>query len=189
MLNLPNTISLIRLLLVPVVIYLLAHRAYDYALVIFLLASVSDGVDGWIARRYSLCTQFGAMIDPVADKLIILSCLLMLTWLGLMPLWLALFMLVRDMIIVLGAFAYQRVTGYVEITPTFMGKTHIFLEFVLLCLVLANAASIISVANWLPIVFVLVSVTAVLTGAQYVWIWSRKTACYIAEKRHSDVAH
>ena len=90
----------------------------------------------------------------------------------------------RDMIIVSGAFAYRRVTGHVEITPTFMGKTHIFLEFSLLCLVLANAATIISVANWLPILFVLVSLTAVLTGVQYVWIWSRRTARFLAEKTH-----
>ncbi|MFA5170973.1 MAG: CDP-alcohol phosphatidyltransferase family protein [Sulfuriferula sp.] len=182
--NLPNIISLLRLLLVPVVIYLLALSAYGYALAVFLLASVSDGVDGWIARHYHLQTKFGAMMDPVADKLIILSCLLMLTWQGLIPLWLALFMLVRDMVIVLGAFAYRRVTGHVEITPTFMGKTHIFLEFSLLCLVLANAAAIVSVTSWLPILFMLVSATAVLSGAQYVWIWSRRTARHLAEKTY-----
>ncbi|MEQ1666862.1 MAG: CDP-alcohol phosphatidyltransferase family protein [Sulfuriferula sp.] len=173
--NLPNMISLLRLLLVPVVIYLLVQSNYGYALAVFLLASVSDGVDGWIARHYHLQTKFGALMDPVADKLIILSCLLMLTWQGLIPLWLALFMLIRDMVIVFGAFIYQRVTGSVEITPTLMGKTHIFLEFSLLCLVLAHAAAIVTVTSWLPL-FMLVAATAVLSGVQYVWIWGRRAA-------------
>ncbi len=178
--NLPNTISLMRLSLVPAVIYLLIQSAYGYALAVFLLASVSDGVDGWIARHYHLQTKFGALMDPVADKLIILSCLLMLTWQGLIPLWLALFMLIRDVVIVFGAFAYRRVTGHVEITPTFMGKTHIFLEFSLLCLVLTHAAAIVTMTSWLPILFILVAATAVLSGVQYVWLWSRKTARYLA---------
>ena len=183
MLNVPNTISLLRLALVPVVIYLLAHSAFGYALAAFLMASVSDGIDGWIARHYNLRTSFGALIDPVADKLIILSCLLMLTWLALIPLWLTLAMLARDSVIVIGAFAYQRLHGHVEITPTMLGKTHIAMEFILLCLVLANAASIISITEWLPIMFVLVLASAVFSGMQYVWIWGRKAALSSARKQ------
>lgn len=184
MLNVPNTISLLRLLLVPAVIYLLAQSAYAYALAVFLLASVSDGIDGWIARHYDLRTRFGAMMDPVADKLIILACLLMLTWLGWIPLWLTLSLLARDMVIVFGAIAYRRVVGHVEITPTMLGKTHIFMEFGMLCVVLAHAAAIIAVANWLPFLFVLVCATAVLSGGQYIWIWGRKAADSQAGKAH-----
>ncbi|ARU32781.1 hypothetical protein CAP31_00845 [Sulfuriferula sp. AH1] len=182
--NVPNTISLFRLLLVPLVVYLLGRSAYAYALAVFLLASLSDGIDGWIARHYDLRTPFGALIDPVADKLIILSCLLMLTWLALIPLWLTAAMLARDMVIVSGAFAYRHLIGHIEITPTLLGKTHIALEFGLLCLVLANAATVIAIAEWLPGLFMLVFATAVLSGVQYVWIWGRKTARFLADKPH-----
>lgn len=182
--NVPNTISLFRLLLVPLVVYLLARSAYAYALAVFLLASLSDGIDGWIARHYDLRTPFGALIDPVADKLIILACLLMLTWLAWIPPWLTATMLARDLVIVSGAFAYRRLTGDVKITPTWLGKAHIALEFGLLCLVLANAAAFIAIAEWLPGLFMLVFATAVLSGVQYVWIWGRKTVRFLAEKPH-----
>lgn len=184
MLNVPNAISLFRLILIPLVVYLLMRSAYAYALAVFLLASLSDGIDGWIARHYDLRTTFGALIDPVADKLIILACLLMLTWLTLIPLWLTAAMLARDLVIVSGAFAYRRLTGDMEITPTWLGKTHIALEFGLLCVVLANAAAVIDIAAWLPGLFMLVFATAVLSGMQYVWIWGRKTVRFMADKPH-----
>lgn len=184
MLNVPNTISLFRLFLVPVVVYLLAQSAYAYALVVFLVASISDGIDGWIARHYNLCTPLGAMLDPVADKLIILSCLATLTWQSLIPLWLTLSLLSRDMLIVLGAMAYRRLIGHVEITPTWLGKIHIALEFALLCLVLANAAAIFSIAAVLPSLFKLLFITAVLSAMQYIWIWGRKAGAFFTRKTH-----
>ena len=182
MLNVPNTISLFRLVLVPVVVYLLTQSAYAYALVVFLIASISDGIDGWIARHYNLCTPLGAMLDPVADKLIILSCLMTLTWQSLIPLWLTLSLLARDMVVVLGAMAYRRLIGHVKIAPSWLGKTHIALEFALLCLVLANAAAIFSVAVLLPGLFKLVFATAVLSATQYVWIWGRKAGALHTRK-------
>lgn len=182
MLNAPNTISVFRLLLVPVVIYLLTLSSYAYALVVLLLASISDGLDGWIARHFDLRTSLGALLDPLADKLIIVTCLLMLTWQGWIPLWLTLSMLARDIVIVAGAIAYRRLTGSLDITPTLLGKTHIALEFGLLCVVLANAASLVFVTPWLPGLFVLMFVTALLSGVQYVWIWGRKTSGFIAGK-------
>lgn len=184
MLNVPNAISLFRLLLVPLVIYLLAQSAYAYALAVFLLASLSDGIDGWIARHYDQRTPFGALIDPVADKLIILACLLMLTWLTWIPPWLTAAMLARDLIIVAGAFAYRCLTGDMKITPTWLGKVHIALEFGLLCLVLAQAAAIIAITKWLPQLFMLVFATAILSGGQYVWIWGRKTLRFLADPPH-----
>ncbi|MDR3391262.1 MAG: CDP-alcohol phosphatidyltransferase family protein [Sulfuriferula sp.] len=178
--NVPNTISLFRLLLVPLVVYLLAISAYGYALAVFLTASVSDGIDGWIARHYDLRTAIGAILDPVADKLVILACLLMLTWHALIPLWLTLSLLARDLIIVVGAMAYRRLTGHLQVTPTLLGKIHIFMEFGMLCLVLADAAGIVSLSlQWL---FMLVLATAVLSGLHYVWIWTRKAARFLAGK-------
>lgn len=145
---------------------------------VFLVASISDGIDGWIARHYNLCTPLGAMLDPVADKLIILSCLATLTWQSLIPLWLTLSLLSRDILIILGAMAYRRLTGHVQITPTWLGKTHIALEFAVLCLVLANAASIFSIVSVLPDLFKLLFATSVLSAMQYVWIWGRKAGVF-----------
>jgi len=182
MLNVPNLISVLRGLLAPVIVYLLAQSAYDLAFLIFLGAGVSDAVDGFIARRFNLYTPLGAIIDPVADKLVILSSLLMLTWLGLLPLWLTLVILARDIVIAGGALAYRSLTGHVEITPTLFGKAHTFLLYGMIAVILGNGAAIVDASSWLSILFGLTFLTAVVSGTQYVWIWASKTTHFLSKR-------
>lgn len=182
MLNAPNLISMLRVLLTPVLVYLITQSAYGYALGVFLLAGTSDALDGFIARRFNLFTPFGAIIDPVADKLIILSSLFTLTWVDLLPVWLTLAILGRDIVIVGGAVAYRWLTGSVQITPTFLGKTHTFLEFAMIAFVLGNAAAILDGTSWLAIFFAVTFLTAVASGGQYVWIWAGKTSRFLGAR-------
>lgn len=180
--NVPNLISVLRGLLAPVIVYLLAQSAYDLAFLIFLVAGMSDALDGYIARRFNLYTPLGAIIDPVADKLVILSSLLMLTWLELLPLWLTLAILVRDVVIAGGALVYRSLTGHVEITPTLFGKAHTFLLYGMIAVVLSNGAAIVDASSWLSILFALTFLTAVISGTQYVWIWARKTNNFLSNR-------
>jgi cardiolipin synthase len=175
-LNVPNIITLVRFGLIPVTAWLLWQGVYGWALLVFLTAAISDFVDGVIARTFNQTSAIGAALDPLADKLNMFVATVMLAWHGLLPLWLALAIVLRDVVIVSGALAYRAKLGHVEIAPTMLSKVNTFIEFGVLLTVMANAAAWIDAGAWLPAVFVLVFATVVASGAQYVWIWGWKAA-------------
>jgi cardiolipin synthase len=174
MLTVPNILTLLRLALVPVVGYLLAVESYGWALGLFLVAALTDFVDGYIARRFGLVSKLGATLDPVADKLNMLVVTVLLAWQLLIPIWLALAIVVRDVVIAGGAVAYHVLIGPVKMAPTLLSKINTFIEFALLLLVMAAAARRIESAAWLTHLFPVVLATVVASGVQYVWLWGRK---------------
>jgi cardiolipin synthase len=176
MLNVPNALTLARLILVPVTAYFLFVGAYGVALIVFLAAAVTDLIDGYIARTFRLTSTLGATLDPIADKLNMFVATVLLAWDGLLPLWLAITIVARDIVIVGGALAYRLAVGHVEMTPTMLSKVNTFIEFTVLLLVMATAAKVIDIDEWLSPVFLLVFATVLASGAQYVWIWGRKAA-------------
>ena len=173
-LNLPNIITLLRLAAVPVIAWLILQQRWEAASWLFLAAAVSDGIDGLLARWLNQMTQLGAALDTIADKALGVVTLVMLTQVGAIPLWVALTILLRDSIIVLGALSYRGLAGHLEIHPTWLGKIHVFAEFSLLALVLANLGKIWVVEAWLGVLFAAMFIIAVISGVQYVWIWSAK---------------
>ena len=172
--NLPNVITLLRLAAVPVVAWLILQQRWEAACWLFLAAAVSDGIDGLLARWLNQMTQLGAALDSVADKALGVVTLVLLTQAGAIPLWVTLAILLRDSIIVLGALSYRGMAGHLEIHPTWLGKTHIFAEFALLALVLADLAQVLQLDQWLTALFASVFAIAVVSGVQYVWIWGAK---------------
>lgn len=172
--NLPNVITLCRLLAVPVVAWLILHQRWEAACWLFLAAAVSDGIDGLLARWLNQMTPLGAALDTIADKALGVVTLVLLTQSGAIPLGVTLAILLRDSIIVLGALSYRGLAGHLEIHPTWLGKTHMFAEFVLLTLVLADLARLLALDGWQLPLFGVVFVVAVTSGVQYVWIWSAK---------------
>jgi cardiolipin synthase len=174
MLNVPNIITLIRLGLIPVTAYYLAVEAYSIALPIFLIAALSDFVDGYIARKFKITSALGAALDPVADKLLMLVTIVLLAWHELVPIWLAIAIVARDIIIVVGALAYRLVIGRLQIAPTWLSKVNTFIELLVLLLVMAEAAGWIAGGAWMAALFLIVFVSVVASGAQYVWLWGRK---------------
>ncbi len=174
MLNVPNIITLIRLGLIPVTAYYLAVEAYGFALPIFLIAALSDFVDGYIARKFKITSALGAALDPVADKLLMLVTTVLLAWHELVPIWLAIAIVARDIVIVAGALAYRLVIGRLQIAPTWLSKVNTFIELLVLLLVMAGAAGWIAGGAWMAALFLIVFVSVVASGAQYVWLWGRK---------------
>lgn len=172
--NLPNVITLCRLLAVPVVAWLILQQRWEAACWLFLAAAVSDGIDGLLARWLNQMTPLGAALDTIADKALGVVTLVLLTQSGAIPLGVTLAILLRDSIIVLGALSYRGLAGHLEIHPTWLGKTHMFAEFVLLTLVLADLARLLALDGWQLPLFGVVFVVAVTSGVQYVWIWSAK---------------
>ena len=173
-LNLPNVITLLRIAAVPVIAWLILQRLWEPACWLFLAAAVSDGIDGFLARRLNQMTQLGAALDTVADKALGVVTLVMLTLEETIPMWVTLAILLRDSVIVLGALSYRGLAGHIEIHPTWLGKTHTFAEFALLALVLGGLAGVLAMEDWLTPLFVTVFAIAVASGVQYVWIWGAK---------------
>jgi cardiolipin synthase len=174
--NVPNVITVIRVLLIPVIAYLLVERRYGPALAVFMAAAFSDFADGAIARHYRLVSEFGARLDPIADKLTMFVATVLLAWQGWLPLWLAGAIVARDVVIAGGAIAYRLVVGHVQMEPTWLSKLNTALEFAALAGVLAHAAELIDASRWLPALLAVVFVTVIASGGQYVWVWGRKAA-------------
>jgi cardiolipin synthase (CMP-forming) len=185
MFNVPNIITLARIGLIPVMAYYLLSEAYRIALPIFLIVALSDLADGYIARRFKLASRVGATLDPIADKLSMLVATLLLAWQALLPIWLAIAIVARDTVIVLGALAYRLMLGPVEIAPTRLSKVNTAIEFTVLLLVMAAAAGWVDAGAWMATVFMVVFATVVASGAQYVWLWGRKA---LSERRARRVA-
>ena len=107
--NVPNVLTMLRLLLVGVFIWMFLNEMYYAALAIFLLAGVTDFLDGYIARKYNLVTSFGKLVDPLADKLMLIAVLVCLTTIGVAPWWLVLAVIAKELLMVAGGlFLYQK---------------------------------------------------------------------------------
>lgn len=171
---LPNLITLARIALVPVLILVLKDRDYGLALAVFLAAGLSDALDGYVAKRFNLTTHLGAVLDPVADKALLVGTYVMLTLLGHVPFWLMLTVAFRDLLIVGGYLVYTSLHGAVQMQPTRLSKFNTLAQIVLAVLILAHEAM-----GWAMPVLIegmvwLVAATTVASGAHYVWVWGVK---------------
>jgi cardiolipin synthase len=174
--QLPNAITVLRAALVPLLAWLLLERDYGSALMLFVALGLSDLADGLIARRFGLRTRFGAIADPLADKLAMLTSVLLLAQQGWLPWWFALLVIGRDALIVGGALAYHVLIGHVDMAPTRLSKANTALEFLFIASVLALGAGHFGEGAWYPAFLSITSLTVVASGLQYVYVWGRRAA-------------
>lgn len=175
MLTVPNVITLLRLALLPLIVYLILVERYDAAFWVFVAAALGDLLDGLIARAFHQISALGAVLDPVADKVTMIAVTIALGSQGLLPLWLVMAVLARDLVILGGAIAYQFLVAPLEMAPTRLSKLNTFLEFGIVALVMAVAAALVPMPkSALAALFWLVLATVIASGAQYVWVWGRK---------------
>jgi cardiolipin synthase len=172
--HLPNAITVLRASLVPLLAWLLLERDYDSALALFIALGLSDLADGVIARRFDLRTRFGAVADPLADKLAMLTAVLLLAQHGWLPWWFALLVIGRDVLIVGGALAYHLVIGHVDMAPTWLSKANTAFEFGFVACLLALGAGYFDDGTWFDVFLWLTSLTVIGSGTQYVYVWGRK---------------
>ncbi len=136
--NLPNLLTLFRILLVPVFLYFLFNGPIAYALAAFVLAGLTDAVDGALARMTGQITELGILLDPLADKALVLSAFVALTVLGKVPAWLTIAIVLRDAVIVIGSAELYRRGRREDIRPVVLGKVTTFFLFALLVSALAG---------------------------------------------------
>jgi cardiolipin synthase len=174
MINIPNILTIARILLVPVIVSALLAGNYPLALAIFLVAGVTDALDGFIARRFNMCTRLGAMLDPLADKLLVVPTTLVLAATGRLPWWLALTVVARDLLILGGAAAFYARTGNLEMEPSIASKVNTCVQITLIVLILADSSGVISLGHLLVRGYYLALLTAVVSGLHYLVVWGGK---------------
>lgn len=130
--NLPNALTMMRMLLIPVFWLLMANNQLNWALAVFVLASITDVLDGWIARHYNLITNFGKLFDPLADKLMVLSVMISLVLRGIVPLAALLILLCKELLMLLGGFLLLR--RKIVVYSERLGKIAQFVTLLGLCL-------------------------------------------------------
>lgn len=184
--TLPNLLTGLRLVLVPVVVWHTLTADMWGAFWWFVVAAVTDLLDGNLARWLEQKTVLGAWLDPIADKAMLLSTLLALTWAGSLPAWLAVVVVVRDGVVLTGAAAYRVLTGRLEVAPTLSGKAATFAEFTLVSLILADLALGPGLIAWLKPLIVLTAVLVVASGLHYVVLWSGKTREFLRSRGASS---
>lgn len=172
--DIPNIITILRIMLVIPIMVLLARGEYLTVLGLFALAGLSDGLDGYLARRYDWRTPLGALLDPLADKLMLVGAYLALGWSGMLPLWLVILVVLRDVVIIGGAVAYRQRCGNLTMEPTWISKGNTLFQ-ILLGLVALITASGGSLPPWsINGLIGVVTLTTLWSGVDYVWRWSRR---------------
>ena len=173
---LPNAISIMRIMLILPILALFISGEFGWALTLFIIAGLSDGVDGYLAKKYGWNTRLGAFLDPAGDKLLVAWSFGTLAFLGYIPVWLAVIVILRDVVIVAGSFMYHYLVRRLEGEPTFISKLNTGLEFAFLIFVMARAGFGWPDEITITIVGAAVLVTVVISGYDYVSSWIRSAS-------------
>ncbi|NND00996.1 MAG: hypothetical protein HKN85_12510 [Gammaproteobacteria bacterium] len=172
MIYIPNLLTLARIGLVPLLLVLLQEQQFLMSLYVFIIAGITDGLDGFIAKRFNAQTQLGAILDPLADKALLVSSYVMLSMMGLIPYWLMIVVVFRDLVIVSGYLIMVLFFGSVEMRPLRISKLNTVLQIAFIILVLAQLAGAALLAVLIPILAYAVFISSILSGGAYVYIWS-----------------
>ena len=157
----------------PVAAALAAHE-YLTALGLFMVAGASDGVDGYLAKRFNWTSELGKVLDPLADKLLLVTVFVESAWMGLTPWWLTAAVVARDVSIALGALAYKVLIGDLRGRPTVSSKINTLAQLLYPVCMLFNAALNFPPHNVLDALAVLVFITTVISGVNYMAMFTRR---------------
>ena len=172
--DIPNLITVVRILLVVPVAWALLEQQYLLALVLFFVAGVSDGLDGFLAKQFDWTSRLGAILDPLADKALLVTCYAALAWVGLLPVWLLVLVVLRDLVIVAGAVIYNFRIERLEADPTLISKLNTVLQILLVLLVITQQLSDWFAPVWLTVLIYAVTVSVLWSGLDYVITWGRR---------------
>jgi cardiolipin synthase len=168
--RIPNLLTLLRIGAVPVLILFLKDGEYVVALAVFLAAGVTDGLDGWIAKRFDCVSHLGSILDPLADKMLIVSTYVVLVLLGDLPFWLLLLIGFRDICIIGGFLILHTPHGPVPIQPSPLSKANTVLQIILVIDVMVDRIGWLDIKILTDGLIGLVALTTLLSGFHYVYL-------------------
>ena len=179
----PNLLTVFRMVLIPVFASLLFYQRFVLALVVFVLAGVTDGLDGLLARRFNQKSQLGTILDPIADKLMLVTAFIVLSLRSVfpqplpshlpVPFWVTVAVISRDVFILVGAAAINIVTGFRGFRPSMLGKINTTVQIVAITAIMFAASVPYGTGYYLPTIYTTVFALAVLSGAHYVFFVSK----------------
>jgi len=172
--HLPNLICLVRMALIWPIVAALHGGRYGLALGLFVAAAVSDGLDGYLAKRFNWTSDLGRILDPLADKLLLVVVFVAATWLGLVPWWLTAAAVARDVMIGLGALVFRIWFGPLRGRPTIISKINTALQIAYLSGVIVAAVSGLPPAGFLIALAYTTLATTVFSGIDYVFAFTRR---------------
>ena len=165
--NLPNLLTILRILLIPVLVNCLVYGYYMYGLLVFLLAALTDSLDGIIARTSNQRTILGTYLDPMADKLLLNSCFVTLSALHLIPGWITIIVVSRDLILIVGTLILHLIQTRTDIAPTWLGKSTTVIQLLYIVMVFLLITFEMDIGFLLPFLFLTATLT-ILSGLHYI---------------------
>lgn len=182
--NIPNSLTLARIIAVPFVVWLIISDEMTAAFILFLLAGVSDAADGFLAKRFGWHTVLGAYLDPIADKALLVSIYVTLGFSGHLPVWLVIAVVSRDVLII-GAFLLSWILGRpVEVQPILISKVNTFFQIVLAGLVLAELGVGLGLDGVVQVLAWITGLLTVTSAGAYFWGWLVYMARYEPMPQH-----
>lgn len=179
----PNLLTVFRMVLIPVFVSLLFYQRFVLALVVFILAGVTDGLDGLLARRFDQKSQLGTILDPIADKLMLVTAFVVLSMRSVfpqpvpshlpIPFWVTVAVISRDVFILVGAAAINIVTGFRGFRPSMLGKINTVIQISAIGIIMFAASVPYGTGYYLPTLYATVFGFAVLSGGHYVFFVSK----------------
>jgi cardiolipin synthase len=150
-LTLPNAITFVRILIIPVFVMALLYKRYNYALMLFIAAGASDLLDGLLARTTNQKTELGAFLDPLADKILLVTSFILFSVYSWIPTWLTIIVISRDVIVILGWVVFYLLYGVTQVKPSLFGKAAITSQLILIAYTLLsiNIMSVPAPADWM----------------------------------------
>ncbi len=167
--SIPNILTLVRILLTPVLVILLLRELYPMALLVFAIAGISDGLDGFIARYMNQRTTLGAYLDPAADKLLLISSFITLAILGVIPAWVSVIVIARDVIIMLGLAIFMLTEKKYEVSPTLVSKCTTTVQILTVLIILYDPAHLKLTMIYQMLLWSTVILTT-LSGLHYIYL-------------------
>lgn len=181
--TLPNVLTIFRMALTPVFVSLLFYQKFVWALTAFVVAGITDGLDGLLARRFKQQSELGRILDPIADKMMLVTSFVVLSMRGVfptplpkhlpVPFWVTITVLSRDIFILVGAAAINMVSGFRAFRPSFLGKVSTVVQIVAVAAVILAAQTRVGTGYYLPTIYTSVFTLALLSGIHYIFFVSR----------------
>jgi len=182
-LTIPNMLTVFRMVLIPVFVTLLFYQRFVLALAVFVVAGLTDALDGLLARRFDQQSQLGTILDPVADKLMLVTAFIVLTMRSVfpqplpshlpVPFWVTVTVISRDVFIIVGAAAINIMTGFRGFRPSWLGKLNTIVQIVAVIIIMFAASVPYYTGLYLPTVYAAVFVLAILSGLHYIFFASK----------------
>jgi cardiolipin synthase len=181
--TLPNVLTIFRMALTPVFVSLLFYQKFVWALAAFVVAGITDGLDGLLARRFQQQSELGRILDPIADKMMLVTSFVVLSMRGVfptpmpkhlpVPFWVTITVISRDIFILVGAAAINMVSGFRAFRPSFLGKVSTVVQIVAVAAVILAAQTRMGTGYYLPTIYTSVFTLALLSGIHYIFFVSR----------------